>query len=264
MTFPMQPAPRLSEAARPYVPRPLPEPGPDHDKAAQAFSGQSVQEVDSPLRERDLRERELLGMAMASPHGLAALQDLRPAEFAIPVNQNVARVIMAMAEVGDRPDAAAVTTALREQALLPRELDPLARPQADPRETGLGSWQTMALAPETRAPTLAREIRSLYRQDTLVAVAQAAIQQYEQGLLFDTVGRMEADRLGVVTKELADQLVSLPKELHPEWGHDVDRSVETWENNPSRSRPTATDLDLPASPTLSSAARRAIRPAVQG
>lgn len=262
MTFPLQPAPRLSEAARPFVPTPLPPPGPDHDRAARSFSNQSVQ--DGPLRERDLRERELLGMAMASRHGIAALRELRPDEFAIPVNQNTARAILDIANEERRPDAGTVTAELRRRGQLPRELDPTAVPGDDPRVTGLGAWQTTALAPETRAPILAREIRSLYRQDTLLAVAHAAIQQYEQGLVFDATGRLEADQLGAVTKELADQLVSLPKELHPEWGYDVERSVETWESQPTASPTPPMDLNLPRPPVLSARSRAALRSPATG
>jgi hypothetical protein len=269
MTLPLAPAPSLSPDAQPFIPADLPELGPDHARAAAAMVSQSVQAA-PVMRERDLRERDLLGMAMASEHGVRALRDLEPREFVVAANRNVAQAILDLDRLGQPHDAAAVTAELATRPIeqgLPVELR--AEPsvlsgtprQPDPRESGLGAWQTTALATETRAPILAREIRSLYRQDALQEIAQAAVAQWKQGLEFDVTGRMEADRLGEVTLNLANRLVSLPQELHPEWGVDTRESVDTWANGPTRSassQPTPSGLDLPSPPRLSAQGLRAI------
>lgn len=107
MSMPLTPAPRLSEAATPIV---LPPPPPDMDLAFRQFSnGASGQ--------RDLVERELLGHAMGSPAGLAALRQLQPREFSIPINQTIAKTIVELADAGLPHDAAAVTATLRERPL---------------------------------------------------------------------------------------------------------------------------------------------------
>jgi hypothetical protein len=268
MTLPLAPAPSLSPDAQPYIPADLPEPGPDHARAAAAMVSQSVQ-ADPVMRERDLRERDLLGMAMASEHGVRALRDLEPREFVVPANRNVAQAILDLDRLAQPHDAAAVTAELSTRPLdqgLPVELR--AEPSAlsstprepDPRESGLGAWQTTALAADTMAPILAREIRSLYRQESLQEIAQAAVLQWQQGLEFDVAGRMEADRLGDVTLDLANRLVSLPRELHPEWGAGTRESVDTWTNEPARSAATqeTPSLDLPSPPNLSPHGKRAI------
>jgi len=266
MTLPLTPPPSLSEAARPYVPNPLPEAAADSVQASQAMVNQSSQT--GAMRERDLRERDLLGMAMATESGMAALRQLQPGEFAIPANQNVARALLDLDRLGAAHDAQAVVAELAGRPAsegLPFELDPNSagfggNAGRDPRETGIGAWQTQALAAETRAPILAREVRSLYRQDTLQQIAQAAITQWQQGLEFDPAGRLESDRLGDTTLDLAERLVSLPKELHPEWGVENNRSVEVWASQPTANVSTRStpSLDLPSPPSLSPQGQRVV------
>lgn len=254
MTLPMTPAPALSTAAQPYARRPLPVAAPDESVAYRAFSASSVQGP-GPLRDRDLRERELLGMAMANPQAAAALAQLAPKEFVIPVNQVVARTILELRSADQPHDAAAVSELMLERGELPKELrvDSWRLGAADPREVGLGAWQTIAVAPAQRAPGLAREVRSLHRQDTLLQVATTALRQWQAGLSWDPAGRLEADQLGEVTHELATQLVSLPKELHPELGVSQE---EQW----SRSTPeTPTAAQLPPRPMLSASAEAILR-----
>lgn len=257
MTLPMQPAPFLSPAAQPMPRVVLPDSPPDPDEVARFF-GNGAQP--GRLRERDLRERDLLGMAMASPHGVAALRQLRPEEFTVPVNQNVARAILDLADQGRPHDAAAVTAELRARPLpgadgssqLPAHLDPLMpRRTVDPRAYGLGAWENNSLAPAGRAPLVAREIRALARQDAAVQAAYSALHDYRRALAFDQTGRLEQDGVGLVTKELADKMVSLPKQLQA----DIEE-MTPWES-PTRSR----SLGLPSPPNLSRSGREALRPA---
>jgi hypothetical protein len=206
-------------------------------------------------------------MAMRTDAGLAALRDLRPEEFWQPVNQNVAKAILDLASEGRPHDAAAVSEELRRRPMsgagaatqLPYELDPRKSPRrVNPAAYGLGAWETVTLGAATRAPVLAREVRSLYRQDRMAAAAHQAVRQYRSGLQRDGGGALESDQLGEVTLTLAQQLTQMPKELHPEFRHDTERSVAVWDSRPTTPVSSAT-ISLPSPPTLSPAGRNALR-----
>lgn len=250
MTLPLAPTPRLSAAATPVRVTLPPEP-PDFDLAMRQFTS-------GTQGERDLTERELLGHAMGGEHGLAALRELKVREFSMPVNQRVAQVILDLADAGQPYDAAAVTEELRNRPLadfpteesrlntqLPRELDPkhIMGGRADPSTVGLGAWQTVRLASETRAPLCAVEIRAAHRRDLGMAAARQAWHAYNGSLDVDRAGRLVEDGVGLVTKDLADHLVSIPRPL----------------TFPEAAACPSQDLHLPTPPTISPAGQAVLR-----
>lgn len=255
MTLPM--APSLSPAAQPYVPAVLPEPPPDQERAWQMFRQSAGEQPGT--RERVLRERDLLGCAMANPAALQELGKLEPKEFWHPFNQDVATVLRDHAAEGLPTDAAAVTGELRARGQLPTWADPTFPRAFDPRSHGIGAWETVALAPDSRAPQLAREVRSLHRQDRLIEIAQTALTEYRDGLSFDRTGQLEVDQLGQVTLNLANELVAVPKELYPDRGVDMNASVETWALPASTPVQTQGSLNLPSPPRLSPSALEVLR-----
>lgn len=255
MTLPM--APSLSAAAQPYVPAVLPPPPPDHDRAHRMFSQAAGEHPQH--RDRTLRERDLLGCAMANPAALGELLKLEATEFWDPFNQHVATVLRDHAAEGLPTNAAAVTDELRSRGQLPTWADPTTPRAFDPRSHGIGAWETIALAPDSRAPQLAREVRSLYRRDRLIQIAHNATRGYRHALAFDRTDRMEADQLGSVTLDLANELVAVPKELYPEHGVEMNESVETWALPATTPPQTQGSLNLPSPPPLSPAGQEAIR-----
>lgn len=115
--MPLSPEPRLSAAATPIKPIVMPPPPPDLDEAhRQLMNGLQPRHSQEAWR-RDLLERELLGQAMGTSVGLEALRSLDPAEFYVPLNQNVAGAILDLADQGLAHDGAAVTEELRRRPL---------------------------------------------------------------------------------------------------------------------------------------------------
>jgi len=240
--MPLSPEPKLSAAATPIV---LPPDPPDPDVAVRQL-------VNGARGHRDALERELLGQAMHGGTGLDALRMLDPAEFHVPLNQNVARAVLDLAEQGRPVDGQSVAEEMRRRPLLdqvptrhsqlPAFLDPTKQGgrRVDPRTFGLAGWQHAAIAIDTTAYGHAGEIRAYARQDRGVLAARRAAREYGGALELDR-GRVVTDEVGLATRTLAEDLVAIPKAL------DI----------PPR-QPSA-DLGLPRPPQLSAAGRAAIR-----
>ena len=201
---------------------------------------------------------------MYSDEGARALQHIGPEEFSVPLHRDVARAVVYQHRRGEPHDAAAVSDMLRDAGRLPARMDPQAcKVTVDPREYGLGAWETYAPMP-AHAPAYAQAVRTEYRSRYLEEVCEETAALARGGIEYGPTGLPDNDLAGNARRHLAEKLVAMPKELGPDLKERASTgssaNVETWDMEPvvvERTWQVPPDLHLPPPPALSTAGREA-------
>lgn len=210
---------------------------------------------------RKANEAFLLGSALYSDAGVKALQVIHPDEFSVAFHRDVARAIVYQSRRGEPHDAAAISDMLREAGRLPASMDPLAcMVKVDPREYGLGAWETYAPMPQ-QAPGFAQAVRAEYRARYLEEACVQTAAQARGAIEYGPAGLPDNDLTGKARMDLAHKLMDMPKELDPDLKERAStgssESVDTREMVPATAQAwkVPPDLHLPPPPVLSGAGR---------
>jgi hypothetical protein len=212
---------------------------------------------------QEANEALLLGAAMYSDAGANALQVIKPEEFTVPLHKDVAKAIVYQHRRREPHDAAAVSDMLREAGRLPAQMDPQAcMVKVDPREYGLGAWETYAPMPQM-APGFAQAVRAEYRARYLEEACVQTAALARGGIEYGPNGLPDNDLTGDARRQLAEKLVAMPKELGPDLKERS--STGSSENVDTRSlKPPAArrfdqpELRMPPPPVLSGAGRAVV------